>query len=295
MRGGFSDRNAIKSENTEIQKNSLDKRTRTQLHNLITSQYAEIYGHMYYTCSDVQEFFRYVLGTVYSQPIDARRSYDTDTVIKQISNTILNDEYDDVLTLVEALINYWDEYHKKIYGYEYYNFQTKKYRSTSLYELTNKCFEREYVGYRFVDGKIVPISDKYEVETIKEALSSRYQPVYDHISKANQFLADRELPDFENSIKESISAVETVCEIITGSKGNDATLGKMLEKLEDNGVIIHDDLKSAFKHLYWYTSDANGIRHAGDIGGPNSTFEEAKFMLVACCAFINYLTVLSAD
>ena len=45
----------------------------------------------------------------------------------------------------------------------------------------------------------------------------------------------------------------------------------------------------AFNALYGYTSDANGIRHAGDIGGPASTFEEAKFMLVSCSAFINYL------
>lgn len=65
--------------------------------------------------------------------------------------------------------------------------------------------------------------------------------------------------------------------------------------MEDNGVIIHKGLQSAFQKLYGYTSNANGVRHAGDIGGPSSTFEEAKFMLVACCAFINYLTSLNAD
>ena len=69
----------------------------------------------------------------------------------------------------------------------------------------------------------------------------------------------------------------------------------MLKKLEDKGIEIHKGLKSAFNKLYGYTSDANGIRHAGDIGGSSSTFEEAKFMLVTCCAFINYLTALNAD
>ena len=69
----------------------------------------------------------------------------------------------------------------------------------------------------------------------------------------------------------------------------------MLKKLEENGVMIHSGLKSAFNTLYGYTSDANGIRHAGDIGGKSSTFEEAKFMLVSCCAFINYLIAVSAD
>lgn len=295
MRGGFSDRNAIKPENTSIQLKDFDKRTRIQLQNMVSTHYAELYGHMSYGYSVVQEFLKYVIGTVYSQPIDARKTYDDDKTMQQISNTILNDSYDDVLTLIEALIQYWDDYLKKIIGYEYYDVYSKRYNSVSIFESANKCFEKEYVGYRFVDGIIVPISDKHEIETIQEALSTEYQPVYDHISKANQLLADREHPDFENSIKESISAVEAVCEIFTGAKGSDATLGKMLKKLEDNGVVIHSALKSAFNTLYGYTSDANGIRHAGDIGGPSSTFEEAKFMLVACCAFINYLTALSAD
>lgn len=212
-----------------------------------------------------------------------------------INSTILNDDYDDVLTLVEALIQYWDRYLRENGGYYPYSEYSKSYNNKNIFEAANIVLEKEYVGYRFVNGILVPIIDKNEIETIQETLLSEYQPVYDHISKANQLLADREHPDYENSIKESISAVEAVCEIFTGAKGNDATLGKMLKKLEDNGVVIHSALKSAFNSLYGYTSDANGIRHAGDIGGPSSTFEEAKFMLVACCAFINYLTALSAD
>lgn len=294
MRGGFSDRNAIKPENTEIQLKNFDQRTRIQLQNMISNQYADIMGHMSYRNSDVQEFFKYVIGTVYSQPIDARKYYD-DKIIQQIGNTILNDSYDDVLTLIEALIQYWDDYLTKRIGYEYYDIYSKTYNSESIFEASNRCFEKEYVGYRFVDRVIVPISNEHEIETIQEALSIEYQPVYDHISKANKLLADREKPDYENSIKESISAVEAICEIITETKGKEATLGNMLKKLEENGVEIHKGLKSAFNILYGYTSDANGIRHAGDIGGPSSTFEEAKFMLIACCAFVNYLTAICAD
>ena len=130
---------------------------------------------------------------------------------------------------------------------------------------------------------------------IEEALSNKYKSVQGHIAKANHLLADRTNPDYENSIKESISAVEAICKIFTGAKGKEATLGNMLKKLEEKGVKIHGGLKSAFNILYGYASDANGIRHAGDIGGPSSTFEEAKFMLVSCSAFINYLIVVSAD
>ena len=33
----------------------------------------------------------------------------------------------------------------------------------------------------------------------------------------------------------------------------------------------------------------------GDIGGKNSTFDETKFMLISCCAFINYLRGVMSD
>lgn len=295
-RGGFSDRNGIKPENVEIQLHDFDKRTRVQLQNMISKFYSEVYGHdLYHGRTYIQEFIRFVLGTVYSETIDTRKTYDDDPIIEMINDTLLNGDYDEVLTLVEALVQYWDSYLKENVGYQYYDEYGNTYLTSSLYEDANVYFEREYVGYRFVDGIIVPISNSYEIETINESLKNGYKPVYDHISKANKLLADREKPDYENSIKESISAVEAICEIITGINGGEATLGNMLKKLECKGVEIHKGLKSAFNILYGYTSDANGIRHAGDIGGPSSTFEEAKFMLIACCAFVNYLTAICAD
>ena len=94
------------------------------------------------------------------------------------------------------------------------------------------------------------------------------------------------MPDYENSIKESISAVEAICCIITDD--DKATLGKALGKLEQAGITIHGSLKSAMEKLYGYTSDENGIRHAGiDFKGASS--EDAKYMLVTCSAFVNYL------
>ena len=75
-----------------------------------------------------------------------------------------------------------------------------------------------------------------------------------------------------------------MCQIIT--QNNKATLGDALKLLKDK---IHPALKSAFEKLYGYTSDANGIRHANGLGEGNLTFEEAKYMLISCSAFVNYL------
>ena len=137
-----------------------------------------------------------------------------------------------------------------------------------------------------MDNEISPITNDLEIEEIIKAKQSKYEQVNSHIDKALKLISNKENPDYENTIKESITAVEAMCSIIVGEN---TTLGDALKKLEDNGVKIHPSLKSSFSKLYGYTSDANGIRHSGDIGGSGSTFIEAKFMLVSCSAFINYL------
>ncbi|MCD6238197.1 MAG: hypothetical protein J7K51_02530, partial [Thermotogae bacterium] len=106
-----------------------------------------------------------------------------------------------------------------------------------------------------------------------------------HLKRALDLLANRKSPDYRNSIKEAISAVEAICNLITKEKK--ATLGQALKRIEDK-VSLHPALKNAFSNLYGYTSDAEGIRHAL-LNEPNLSFEDAKFMLVSCSAFVNYL------
>lgn len=152
----------------------------------------------------------------------------------------------------------------------------------------NRILEEEVSAYRILDGMVIPITSKSELSTIEEAINIEYESVKTHISKALTLYADRKKPDYENSIKESISAVESMCCIITGLTGGTATLGKALKKLKDNGVHIHSAMESSFSSLYGYTSDENGIRHGG-IDFTNAPSEDAKYMLVSCSAFVNYL------
>src|SRR5699024_6978603 len=100
-----------------------------------------------------------------------------------------------------------------------------------------------------------------------------------------RMLSDKKDPDYRNSIKESISAVESYCSIMV--REPKATLGKALAKIEVKNDI-HPSLKEAFNKLYGYTSDEEGIRHKL-LDAPNVKQEDAVFMLVACSAFINYL------
>jgi hypothetical protein len=87
------------------------------------------------------------------------------------------------------------------------------------------------------------------------------------------------------SIKESISAVESAAKSVTGLKK--ATLDEALKELREKAGL-HPALEKAFRSLYGYTSEADGIRHAL-MEEANVRFEDAKFMLVSCSAFVNYL------
>ena len=153
----------------------------------------------------------------------------------------------------------------------------------------NSILEQEKSGYRLIGGVISPIVGEVEVACIEEASNTQFSSVNTPLQKALQFYSDRENPDYENSIKEAISAVESVCCIITGMSGAQATLGNALKHLEDSGLTLHGALKSAFEKMYGYASDTDGIRHGG-IDFKNAPAEDAKYMLISCSAFINYLS-----
>lgn len=102
-------------------------------------------------------------------------------------------------------------------------------------------------------------------------------------------MGDREKPDYRNSIKESISAVEATAKIITGMEK--ATLTQALNEIETVGrPELHPNLKQGFANLYGWTSDDEGIRHSLK-DKSNVDYEDASYMLSTCSAFANYLIV----
>lgn len=152
----------------------------------------------------------------------------------------------------------------------------------------NDLLEYEKSGYRIVDGIISPITNSVEISAIENAMETDHAVVNQHFHKALLLYSDFEKPDYENSIKESISAVEAICCTITGISGSGSSLGKTIKKLKDNGIHIHKSMENAFSSLYGYTSDEDGIRHGG-IDFINAPSEDAKYMLISCAAFVSYL------
>ncbi len=161
-----------------------------------------------------------------------------------------------------------------------------KFKSTFIIFINN-ALERENSAYRIINDEIVPITAEQEIESIEEALqhTNQYSGVQLHLNQALKLMSDRQNPDYRNSIKESISAVESICKIIT--QDDKATLGKALKIIEEK-YSLHTALKSSLSQLYGYASDGDGIRHAM-LEESNLSYIDAKFMLVSCTNFINYL------
>ncbi len=157
----------------------------------------------------------------------------------------------------------------------------------------NACLERENSSYRFVDGIITEITSEEEIQSVEKAIgiADRFVGVKKHLETSLHLLADKQNPDFRNSIKESISAVESLVKNVTGDEK--ATLGLALKRLEQERGL-HPALRNAFSALYGYTSDAEGIRHAL-MEESTLTKTDARFMLVSCSAFINYIIDLLSD
>ncbi|MGI8787752.1 MAG: AbiJ-NTD4 domain-containing protein [Pyrinomonadaceae bacterium] len=181
------------------------------------------------------------------------------------------------------------EYFFKAEWYEVYDFLEEilyHFKNDELNQLINNILEQELSAYRFVSGIFTDITNTQEIEMLKDALTDVDFPnVKAHLQRALELLSDRKSPDYRNSIKESISAVESIAREIANNPK--ATLGEALKEIEKKGDF-HKALKEGFLKLYGYTSDANGIRHAM-MDEPNLTANDAKFFLLVCTSFINYL------
>ena len=158
-----------------------------------------------------------------------------------------------------------------------------------LFELKiNEFFKRLNYSYKIVNHEVVEITSEEEVVAIETAINSSKDNIKVHFSNALSLYSRKPIGDYRNSIKESISAVEAYCREKTGEN----TLGQALKKLESSGMVLPKMLKETFEKLYAYTNQPdNGIRHAlmddDDKYVPGQ--EEALFMLVSCCSFLNYL------
>jgi len=276
----FSERMKIVTPRDTFQITSMDKDLRTALWNCLYVYYLDRYS-----------------GTDY---IDRNGGFGF--LFSKLWIDFLNLPYD-------KLPNFWEE------ASEFLNHIFFKYEWNQVYDviefiannnevedanlqfasISNQALEKYLSSYRFVNKILTPITSESEIESIETAIkdTNKLKHINIHIQEALVKLSDRTQPDYRNSIKESISAVEALCRLVSGNPK--ATLGDALKTIENKGGIkIHSALIKGFTNIYGWTNDAQGIRHSlMDV--PDLKIDDAIFMLVSCSAFINYLITKSSQ
>lgn len=258
----FSQRNGYVPLPPAMEPESITDELRSSLWNLIDSQryddhYSEItrllWCYLYRLPADTRP------AKVYPSCVDYRDSWGV------VREKILNGKWFDVYDHVEFFVDCFSYLAPKV----------------------NRILQQEAAAYRIIDGKVCQITDEIEIAEIQTGIEhgDKFAPVSEHIRAAVQLMSDRSNPSYRNSIKESISAVESALKIVTDDFNGD--FSKMLASLEKSKKI-DGALKKGFAAIYGWTSDQNGIRH-GMLDKPNLNHEDAKLFLVMCSAFANYL------
>jgi len=280
----FSQRKGIRPAQKALQIESIDQELRNRLWSGIKLALwdhwspRDFYGFPTVDSERVELIVKWIWLHYFKLPVDTLPSFDKGipkSSYETIREYFFKGEWWEVYDLIEFLVKTvpdgWRE---------------------PLKEILNRFLEEENAGYRIVDDEVVEITDQTEIKTIETALEKSVKSIKAHLSRALDLLSDRKQPDYRNSIKESISAVESSCQFLTGMPK--ATLGDCIKVLRNHGSL-HTAFEQALLKLYGYTSDEGGIRHALTDDSIFPSYADAKFMLVASSAFVNFLRTKASE
>lgn len=271
----FSQRYGYKPIRDTFQIDSMDEALKNKLWNVLLRTIINIADYRFY-----DELF----GDFYSKPLlkihnqFSMHGYDYFKESNEFREKYFESDWLGIYELFEFILN--SNYLKQV-----------QFNYDLFVKSCNEVLEREMSAYRIINNRIVRITDETEINSIEESVklteqNNKFFGAKTHLETAIKLFSERENCDYRNTIKESISAVENVCRVLTGEN----TLGKALDCLEKKNIKINSQLKKSFENLYHYTNDkTTGIRHTLIAPDYIPTFEEAKYMLVSCTAFINYL------
>ena len=230
--------------------------------------------HINYFGGETRRFVERVLGRWSTRPED-EIPYKIDQVMSIFKDAFGGADFNRVLDLMEIMVN-------------------DVLVNREFVESVERSFESHVAAYWLRADEspfhFFPRSSKEQGEAVRASMDTLHQHNMDgavsHLQAASKRIRAEEWAD---SIRESIHAVESVARLIDPNE--EKTLGQALDSLEDADLLKHPALKNAFKKLYGYTSDEQGIRHAlleqqsADVG-----LDEALFMFGACASFAAYLT-----
>lgn len=271
----FSERFGFKPINKIIQIDSMSDELRISLWNIVYEFYLK-QDQQYRSQSDYLSIHPDDITTLmwvnlWKKEIDKKEPFGFTQFQRAYKEIFFNLEWYEVYDLVEFIVKV-----------------DNTQRGGVFKKVLNSILEREISAYRMVNDSLVRNIEEHEIASIENVINMyKYSGVKIHMKKALEHISDKNNPDYRNSIKESISSVESICAIICGKEK--ATLGEALKIIDkDKKIELHPSLVEGYKKIYGYTSNGDGIRHAL-LEEDSLKYEDALYMLVSCSAFVNYL------
>jgi len=274
----FSERYGYKPIREIIQKESINTNLKNSLWNTISECIFNEYSRPYLaranliSGSNLESFFKLLFHSYFKKRID-QIPYSIESTIAEIDTLFFKTyKWYEIYDFIEACLDYFP-----------FDLDEKE----SFATLLNSCLEIKNSVYRIINYRVTEITSEQEIQSIETALenTNQYSGVQLHLNQALKLMSDRQNPNYSKSMHDSISAVEGLARLLL--EDDSITLGKAIPRIRTK-YELHPTLMESLNKLYGYTSDEAGVRH-GSAQESNLSYIDAKFMLVACTNFINYL------
>jgi hypothetical protein len=152
----------------------------------------------------------------------------------------------------------------------------------------NNFLADHHIGWHLNDEsklvRFVPQLLTKNIEQVELNLKNTFDPAITHYKKAYLFLTQHPF-DSENSIKEIVSAIESIVRIIHPTEN---TLGKGINKMKKDERWSKQFL-DIMQKVYDFANSEPGVRHGGTIT-PNVQRIDADFCFHAGTSIIKYLS-----
>lgn len=158
-------------------------------------------------------------------------------------------------------------------------------------ELT-RIFEEEHFGYEFTQGVVRRRGRSHsrdQVAKVEPTLGDpRLNSARTHYKKALEYFENRSRPDYENTVKEAVCAVEAAAKSLFPEL-NAKTLGEVLKRIEGLGVgQVPKPLAVTLSGVYGFRNAGEGVSHGGADGG-KVTPAIAEYILAIAASQIIFL------
>lgn len=265
----FSQRHGYTQSRGMAQVESMDDQLRHGLWNCLYHEMERLSDSNYFAQSSLLQFGKIIWDGFFRRAVDEMPARNFYELVSAIREWFMGAEWYEIYDLVEFVARVLTDKDGFVLGCQ-------------------RVMMRENAAYTFTQGIIVPIASSDEVEEVDEAISASPAPVARHLTASLTLLSARKEPNYRKAVDEAVAAVEAAVRIINGKPKQ--TLSDGLKALK---IDIHGAFKDAVAKLYGYAGDESGVRHSLIAGGRELDKADARYMLIVCSAFVNYLRAKS--